>query len=61
VDLTQAFDRIQLRDVLNILYENWVDMKITKLLIKEMNVTIRTDCGVTRDILVALGIRQGII
>ncbi|XP_014488820.1 PREDICTED: uncharacterized protein LOC106751991 [Dinoponera quadriceps] len=48
VDLTQAFDRIQLKDVLNVLRENRVDTKVIKL-IKEMNTEnttkIRTDCG----------------
>lgn len=36
VDLTQTFDRVRLRDMLNILHEKRIDPKITTL-IKKVN------------------------
>lgn len=60
--MTQAFDRIQLKDVLNTLYENQVDNKIVEL-VKEMNTEnttrIRTEYGLSEEIPIKAGVRQG--
>lgn len=62
VDLIQAFDRIQLTELLNILHENQVDAKIVKL-IKELNTEnttkIKTNYGITEEIPVASGGTDG--
>lgn len=62
VDLTQAFDRVQLIDVLRILQEKGIDRKVINL-IKLLNTNnrtrIKTNNQLTEEIPISIGIRQG--
>lgn len=62
VDLTQAFDRVKLRDVINILQENNINKKIIQI-VMDLNTNnytrIMSDGTTTREVPVSTGIRQG--
>ena len=62
VDLTQAFDRVQLKDVLKILQERRVSNNIIQV-IKQLNTNnstrIQSGTSTTEEVQISIGIRQG--